>query len=338
MGITLSITIPTYNRASYLNTCLKYLIPQYVKRQDEVEIIICDNASTDNTREIVANYVMNGAKIKYLRNEQNLGYVGNQIKCIENASGKYTALLCDDDIYTEGLLDSILGAARKKEYAFIALNYYAFFENPEKKLKKEFAPEKDVEFKRAFDVLNYPSVGHFSGFVFNTKLAQTALGRSFSGHDLKYFEKHRGIVFDVAARSTLSSGLPSFFIGERLLGARAPSDTDYDILYHICLDNYEYHLSLFEEGSTTKSDLEYRTKLVLGRLPRAIVSNSPLIKNAEIERITGILSGYFRGYPRYDKICYPLLRIVKFYPVKLLFRGIKIFWKAFKVAKRRLAK
>jgi hypothetical protein len=212
---------------------------------------------------------------------------------------------------------------KSKEYAFIALNYYSFYEDPLKVIQKEFAPEKDVEFKRAFDVMNYPSVGHFSGFVLNTKLAKEALKESLLKHDINYFEKHRGIIFDIGVRALVPSKLPSYFLGKRVLAARAPDFVDYESLYHMCLDYYEYHLSLFHEGLTTKSDLEYRAHLVLAILPKAIVSNAPYLKNAEIKRITVILEGYFKDYKRFKSICMPLLLAVKYFPVKIIFKFMR---------------
>lgn len=334
----ISITIPTYNRAKYLSVCLRYLIPQIKKFENKVEVIICDNASFDSTADVVVRYSRETGNIKYIRNEKNLGYAGNQVKCIENATGKYIAILCDDDVYMDGLLDKMIEVISKKDYSFIALNYYSFYENPEKKIKKEFAPEKDVEFERAFDILNYPSVGHFSGYVFNSELAKKALKISLSKYSMEYFEKMRGVLFDVAVRATVSSELPSFFIGKRFLAARAPEIVDYDSLYHLCIDYYKYNLSIFKEGLTKKSDLEYRAKLVLDILPKAIISNASFLDNKELDKITKILTSYFKGHNKYDNLCYPLLKIVKLYPVKLIFRIIKILVKNIKRIVRWLKK
>jgi len=205
--------------------------------QDTIEIVISDNASTDSTEQVVNKYKSISNNINYIRNNENLGYVGNQISCFKNATGKYIAILCDDDIYTNGTIHAILNVINKKEYSFIALNYYSFYENPEKPIGGAFfAPNKNVEFSRAYDVHNYPSVGHFSGYVFNSSLAKTALQASLGRQTIDYYEKGRGILFDVAARATLGSDLSSYFIGTRFLAARAPMDVDYDSLFHLCID------------------------------------------------------------------------------------------------------
>ena len=68
----LSICIPTYNRAQYLEVSLDALIVELQDFSDQVEIVVSDNASTDTTREIVERAKMRFAHISYSRNEENL--------------------------------------------------------------------------------------------------------------------------------------------------------------------------------------------------------------------------------------------------------------------------
>ena len=98
----LSICIPTYNRVRYLKECLDSVLPQAKARKDEVEVIVIDNASPDDTQTVVQEFIATFDCLKYYRNEKNLGFAGNQVKCIEYAMGNYMPLLCDDDIYLDG--------------------------------------------------------------------------------------------------------------------------------------------------------------------------------------------------------------------------------------------
>jgi glycosyltransferase involved in cell wall biosynthesis len=61
-----------------------------------LEIIVIDNASTDNTKEIVKKYLKKG--VKYYRNDENIGMMNNWNKCIELSHGKFLMILGDDDI------------------------------------------------------------------------------------------------------------------------------------------------------------------------------------------------------------------------------------------------
>lgn len=315
--LKLSICIPTHNRAGYLRQCLDYLAPQ-VNGKEEIEVIISDNASTDDTGEIVKDYCE--PKIKYFRNPENLGYAGNQVKCIERAEGQYIAILCDDDVYTAGLVDKILETIRKGEYAFIALNYYSFKQEVNRPHIVNFAPEKDVIFPRAFDVLNCPSVGHYSGFIFNAKLAKRILSEILKGKKIEEYEKHRGIISDIAVRSTAASNLPSFFIGKRLLANRVPQEVDYDSLRHNCLDYYEYYLGLSQEGIINESDLAYREKLVVERLIFSIAIDSHQLENIEFMRVRRRLLLLFRHNLKFILYIYPVMLLGQFSFVRSLFR------------------
>lgn len=86
----LEIIIPTYNRASHLERTLNAL-----KSSPFTRITVLDNASTDNTPDIV----LNSEGIKYIRNPENIGAELNYCKAVEISEGPYVWILGDDDIY-----------------------------------------------------------------------------------------------------------------------------------------------------------------------------------------------------------------------------------------------
>ncbi|ARU49446.1 Abequosyltransferase RfbV [Sulfurospirillum diekertiae] len=67
----LSIVVPTYNRADFLDYCLEFHIP--LAREYNIQIFISDNASTDNTREIVSKWMKEYPLLKYHQNASNVG-------------------------------------------------------------------------------------------------------------------------------------------------------------------------------------------------------------------------------------------------------------------------
>ncbi|KAF0151094.1 MAG: glycosyl transferase family protein [Ignavibacteria bacterium] len=270
--IKLCICIPTYNRSKFLEVCLEYLVPQ-VKHKENVEVIVIDNASTDNTMNIMNAIISAHSNIHYYRNEMNIGYSGNQVKCIEYSNGQYTAILSDDDVYTDNLVDDILNITNEREYSFIALNYYSFMENVTKPLQANFAPTSDINFSRGYDIMNYPSVGHFSGFVFNSRLAKETLREMLQKHSFEEYEKYRGVISDIAHRSLSKTDIPAFFFGRRKLATRIPKEVDYDLLNHQCLDYYDFFENLYNEAYINIDDLKYRKKLVLKRLVRSVISD-----------------------------------------------------------------
>ena len=102
----LTIAIPTYNRAEELRGCLKRVF-EYSKRKS-IEILVSDNASSDNTMEVVKELQEIHPEMLYFRNDENLGFDGNFLNCFERASGKYIWLLSDDDILLPGAIESVL--------------------------------------------------------------------------------------------------------------------------------------------------------------------------------------------------------------------------------------
>ena len=121
----LTIAIPTYNGAKTINRMLSLLLPQC---DDRVEILVVDNASTDNTSEIVNEAVKDYTFVQYIRNERNIGPDSNFLKCMNLAQGKYTFLLSDDDVLMEGKLKYILELLAKEEISLVYLNAKGFYE------------------------------------------------------------------------------------------------------------------------------------------------------------------------------------------------------------------
>lgn len=71
------------------------------------EVVISDNASYDNTKDVVCHF-HNEIKIRYIRNKTDIGGERNLCQAIAASSGKYVWLLGDDDPLTEGICDHVL--------------------------------------------------------------------------------------------------------------------------------------------------------------------------------------------------------------------------------------
>jgi glycosyltransferase involved in cell wall biosynthesis len=89
-----SINITTYNRAKLLPRCLKSVLNQSYKN---LEIIIIDDCSTDNTDEVVKWYQKKNKYIKYFKNSKNRGNAFSRNLALKKSSGYYVAFMDDDD-------------------------------------------------------------------------------------------------------------------------------------------------------------------------------------------------------------------------------------------------
>jgi abequosyltransferase len=101
----LSICIPSYNRSKYLPDLLNSIASQYDPR---LEVVICDNGSTDNTQETVLLWQKNHPWIVYEKFEKNVGPDRCFLRSIEIASGTFAWLMGDDDILEPNALQIIL--------------------------------------------------------------------------------------------------------------------------------------------------------------------------------------------------------------------------------------
>jgi glycosyltransferase involved in cell wall biosynthesis len=111
-----TIAIPTYNRADkYLRDALQCALNQ---TYEPIEILVSDNCSTDNTPELVQSY--KDSRIKYFRQTNNLGMLGNMNFLVEQANGAYMLMLHDDDIIDNDMVESCMEAANfKSGYGWI---------------------------------------------------------------------------------------------------------------------------------------------------------------------------------------------------------------------------
>lgn len=107
-----SICIPTYNRATYLKKCLDSLIWQPEFLHGDVEIVISDNCSTDNTREVVQRYRKKYSNIQYYKNETNIRD-RNYPLCLMRGRGILRKLNGDTALFKRGSLKLFCDAVRK---------------------------------------------------------------------------------------------------------------------------------------------------------------------------------------------------------------------------------
>lgn len=101
-----TIGMPTYNRAnSYLKDALKSAVSQ---TYPNIEIVISDNASTDNTEALIKSF--NDPRIRYFRQSTNIGGLNNANFCVERANGDYFVLLHDDDLIDNDFIEVCMKA------------------------------------------------------------------------------------------------------------------------------------------------------------------------------------------------------------------------------------
>ena len=115
----LTIAIPTYNGGRTIKRTLESILGQDYPK-NEVDIIVCNNCSTDNTAEILQYYQQD---ITIYTNETNLGGDRNFELCVEKADSEYVWIVGDDDVLKNTGINEALAKIGDQTYACIFVNY-----------------------------------------------------------------------------------------------------------------------------------------------------------------------------------------------------------------------
>ena len=107
----LTISIPTWNRATLLDELLNLLCRDLKKYllDDKIQILVSNNASDDNTEEVVLKYLSQFTFITYNKNTTNIGSKSNVLKSMELASTPYVVFFGDDDRVNVSKLSFVVG-------------------------------------------------------------------------------------------------------------------------------------------------------------------------------------------------------------------------------------
>ncbi len=89
-----SVCIPVYNREDFIAEAIESVLQQTFT---DFELIITDNCSTDNTPEVIKSYAAKDNRVKYFKNESNLGVCSNGNRGILLSKGEYIKFLFSDD-------------------------------------------------------------------------------------------------------------------------------------------------------------------------------------------------------------------------------------------------
>lgn len=103
--VQLSICIATFNRGSMICQTLDSISPQLFP---QIELLVVDGASTDDTESIMNNYCRQHPGVRYLREAYNSGVDADFDKAISYARGDYCWLMTDDDLLVPGAVQQVL--------------------------------------------------------------------------------------------------------------------------------------------------------------------------------------------------------------------------------------
>ena len=110
--LKISVVIPVYNTGKFLPACLDSVLSQSMP---DFEVLAVNDASTDDSLGILADYAAKAPRIRIINHECNKGLLAARISGIKAASGKYLLFLDSDDCFLPGFLKKLWSVAEKKQ-------------------------------------------------------------------------------------------------------------------------------------------------------------------------------------------------------------------------------
>jgi glycosyltransferase involved in cell wall biosynthesis len=137
---TVSICIPTYNGEAYLVPAIESAIRQTFH---DTEILIVDDASTDETLSIANRIARLDPRLRIISNDHNLGLVKNWNRCLIEARGAWIKFLFQDDLLEPTCVEELLRAAQGSRIPFAAcFRGFVFEDGTEQALRERYIKER----------------------------------------------------------------------------------------------------------------------------------------------------------------------------------------------------
>jgi glycosyltransferase involved in cell wall biosynthesis len=127
-----SIALPVYNGEKWLAQAILTLVKQ---SYENMEIIIADDCSTDNSQKICEHYASRYSQITFIENETNLGAQGNFLKILNLCSGKYMTYACQDDYWDENFISYLVEKLEADSNAVLAASAVQMLDKKDKNYK-----------------------------------------------------------------------------------------------------------------------------------------------------------------------------------------------------------
>ncbi len=208
-----TVAIPSYNHAKYIGETIQSALDQTFQ---DFEILIIDDASTDNTLEIIKSF--NDPRIRLIISEKNSGVCETTNMCIAQAQGKYIALIASDDVIEKTKLEKQVNFLEKNpSYGAVFSGMEVIDEDgktDEKKTKK-YTKVFEKENRSRSEWLNY-FFHNGNCMAAPSLMARTSALKEAGGFDFKITQAHD---FNLWVKLCLL-GHEIFIIPEKLLKYR----------------------------------------------------------------------------------------------------------------------
>ena len=214
----LTIAIPVYERVDYFEDALRSALDQTIMCQ----IIVVDNNSSHETFKLIIDEIGNG-RVKYYKNEENLGMIGNWNRCIELCQTEYIAILHDDDLLASTFVEIVISIPQSWDVLFTRS---IVGEKVPKRYKQAIIPSKKLS-PVSLNCFVFGNFNQVPGTIFKKKCA-IAVG---------LFENTYGFILDFHFWLKLVSNSKAYYLNRKLSFYRISSAQGTNSLYKNMIAN-----------------------------------------------------------------------------------------------------
>lgn len=202
----LSVGLPVYNGARWVAAALDSFLGQGLR---DFEVIVSDNASTDDTEVVCRAYAARDARVRYFRNPSNIGLYANFNRVLEHARGRYFKWAACSDLCLEGFFEHCVDALEHRPDAVIAFPraYLVIVDTDGREVAHEYDDGLNIEharpaarFRAYLERERINNVMH--GVARRAALMETALHRPYPGSDISMVAELclRGKILEIPER------------------------------------------------------------------------------------------------------------------------------------------
>lgn len=137
----LAITIPTYNRGELLGILLDSIARDFPQWPPDLELVVLDNASTDDTQAQVQKHIDAGIPVRFILNASNIGMDGNLAACFDATTAKYMWQIGDDEVMHAGACRYVLDFARSHDFGLLHIESVGFIKGQQSEQLARRIPE-----------------------------------------------------------------------------------------------------------------------------------------------------------------------------------------------------
>jgi abequosyltransferase len=293
----LTIAIPTYNRAEFLELCLRELAKQFPAHRDDVEILVSDNHSIDTTPLVIERYQSSGTVITYIRNNKNIGADPNIAQCFNRASGKYVLILGDDDLLLPGTLDTLISRIKGDEYGVIFMQPYGY--------KTDFIAERPPRFINSDRVYTdrdafLRKIAHLCTFI-SANVINKSIVRHVNTDDYLWCK----LVQTYLILEALIASKKNLYIREYMVACKRNNSGGFNFLEVFAGQLNKIFDSFVARGFNRSTIRAVNNRMLMEYYPFHLMK----LRSAGIGslQLCTEMQGYFASYPRFWLFIYPML-------------------------------